>query len=641
MPPKLQLMPGLRMTTRASNKDKHPGSILVGNPRRSSEEMNQLREEAAAQREAEEERLTVAIKNVAQIEDKLRGKDNELELERRRRREELRAEGNKSRIGSSIVVAASGKENKSDGVSSNTSKKSQDASKRLQRAVTTNGKGKAVVDEEESSNVSNNWDPDYEKPASGSEADKSATGDNTDSEVDEASDASETEAKKRKRSNSRKKKVKQGREDVRAMRTNPPSNATSIAPLNNKRKAVPDGTGPETHKSKKRREDDTTGLDPEWADFIKKHGKRKQVTKQAEAATEHSQAAVAGPVLDEESCVRYGGFIGDNEDDTAEASAVGQAILKPKKNLYPSIRIQNNAPNEPKTMKEARGGDERWKEKHLPEDSKQLFKEEVLPRIRQLLGALEPWAILTHGHVQNVLDQVFGEGKYSAVNDKVFYGLAKMRIENWRNGFSKAAVEAVQKMINDNAEILATGAARKEFIAGYLLKVPVGGDGEYDTHAYQWAEWKEDGAEKKGFGENSLVLYTFANAHLAQIQAISEDVEKEKPIGALLMSMQAVGRALEIWIDGDKSLRKPPAFSYDNYGDTFAKIHGYPKKLRKIRRATFFVATLKSLKEEIWKRIINLALENLDTKENVTQNSASNSGADEIEDPNADFVMVV
>ncbi|KAM6491212.1 hypothetical protein JOM56_013451 [Amanita muscaria] len=377
-----------------------------------------------------------------------------------------------------------------------------------------------------------------------------------------------------------------------------------------------------SHKSKKRREDDTTGLDPEWADFIKKHGKRKQVTKQAEAATEHSQAAVAGPVSDEESCVRYGGFIGDNEDDTVEASTVGQAILKPKKNVY--VRL-NNTPNEPKTMKEARGGDcyncrgdERWKEKHLPEDSKQLFKEEVLPRICQLLGALEPWAILTHGHIQNVLDQVFGEGKYSAVNNKVFYGLAKMCIENWRNGFSKAAIEAVQKMIDDNAEILATGVARKEFIAGYLSKVP-------------------------GFGENRLVLYTFANAQLAQIQAISEDVEKEKPIGALLMSMQAarVGRALEIWIDGDKSLRKPPAFSYNNYGNTFAKIHGYPKKLRKIRHATFFVATLKSLKEEIWKRIINLALENLDTKENVTQHSASNSGADEIEDPNADFVMVV
>ncbi|KAM6491427.1 hypothetical protein JOM56_013201 [Amanita muscaria] len=628
MPPKLQLMPGLRMTTRASNKDKHPGNILLGNPRRSSEEMNQLREEAAAQREAEEERLTAAIKNVAQIEDTLRGKDSELELERCRRREELRDEGNESRIGSSTVVAASGKENKSYGVSSNTSKKPQDASKRPQRAVTTNGKSKAVVDEEGSSDALNgsvtDRDPDYEKPASGSEADKSAAGETTDSEVAEASDASETVAKKRKRSNSSKKKVKKGREDVKAMRTNPPSNATSIAPLNNKRKAVPDGTGPETHASKKRREDDTTGLDPEWADFVKKHGKQKKITKQVE----RSQAAVAGPVSDEESCVRYGGFVGDNEDDTAEASAVGKVILKLKKNLYPSIHIRNNAPNEPKTMKEARGGDDRWKEKHLPEDSKQLFKEEVLPRIRQLLGALEPWAILTHGHVQNVLDQVFGEGKYSAVNDKVFYGLA--------------AVEAVQKMINDNAEILATAAARKEFIAGYLSKVPVGDDGEHDTHAYQWAEWSGNGAEKKGFGENSLVLYTFATAHLAQIQGVSEDIEKEKPIGALLMSMQAVGRALEIWIDGEKSLRKPPAFSYDNYGDTFAKIHGYPKKLRKIRRATFFVATLKNIKEEVWERIINLALENLDTKkENATQNSVLNSGADEIEDPDSNFVMAI
>jgi hypothetical protein len=36
-----------------------------------------------------------------------------------------------------------------------------------------------------------------------------------------------------------------------------------------------------------------------------------------------------------------------------------------------------------------------------------------------------------------------------------------------------------------------------------------------------------------------LILRTFANAHLAQIEGY-DDFEKEKPIGALLMAMQAV-----------------------------------------------------------------------------------------------------
>jgi predicted aconitase len=90
MAPKMQLMPGLRMNTRPSNKDKHPGLVLLGNPRRTSEEANQLREEVEKQREAEERRLTEAIESVAQIEDKRREQEEALELERRQRRGELR-----------------------------------------------------------------------------------------------------------------------------------------------------------------------------------------------------------------------------------------------------------------------------------------------------------------------------------------------------------------------------------------------------------------------------------------------------------------------------------------------------------------------------------------------------------------------
>jgi hypothetical protein len=86
----MQLMPGLRIGTRASNKDKHPGRILLGNQRRSAEEMHQICEEAVAQRAAEEQRLTKALEKVSQIEDMRHDKDEALELERRKRRERLR-----------------------------------------------------------------------------------------------------------------------------------------------------------------------------------------------------------------------------------------------------------------------------------------------------------------------------------------------------------------------------------------------------------------------------------------------------------------------------------------------------------------------------------------------------------------------
>lgn len=142
--------------------------------------------------------------------------------------------------------------------------------------------------------------------------------------------------------------------------------------------------------------------------------------------------------------VRYGGYISDNEHEAAEASAVkggASNLKKPSKGLYasvfniyhlplayshtnvqPSVQIQNNPA---KTMKEKRGGDDKWQDKHLPTDAKGPFRDEVVPRIRQLLGSLEPWTVLTPGHVQASLDNVFGHGTHTAAKDEVFFNLVR------------------------------------------------------------------------------------------------------------------------------------------------------------------------------------------------------------------------
>ena len=138
--------------------------------------------------------------------------------------------------------------------------------------------------------------------------------------------------------------------------------------------------------------------------------------------------------------------------------------------------------------------------------------------------------------------------------------------------------------------------------------------------------------------------------------------EKEKPIGALLIAMQAVclcpylfhsnllsqvGRALEIWKDGEKSLRKPPAFSCDNYGDTFVNVNnGAGKsKLRKVRRATLFVPTLQTFDNNAWEIIISTAREYLPESKKRRNSSASSTtvaaDAEEFDDPDADFLMVL
>ena len=76
-------------------------------------------------------------------------------------------------------------------------------------------------------------------------------------------------------------------------------------------------------------------------------------------------------------------------------------------------------------MKAARGGDEKWQDKHLPAEAKELFKDQVIPRLRQVLGTLEPWTSLTLEHVQTALDSVFKRGTYTAVKNEVFYNLVR------------------------------------------------------------------------------------------------------------------------------------------------------------------------------------------------------------------------
>jgi hypothetical protein len=176
-------------------------------------------------------------------------------------------------------------------------------------------------------------------------------------------------------------------------------------------------------------------------------------------------------------------------------------------------------------MKAARGGDEKWQEKHLPADAKIIFKDEVIPRLRYLLGTLEPWTPLTPEHVQTVIDTVFVPERYKAAKDEVFFNLvryfnyvstsltsfaleAKARMETWRNGFSQAAVQTVKSLIDDNAEILTTPADVKDLINQYLSKIAVTPGTDNETYAYQWAKWADNGAERKASTTVGTILCT-------------------------------------------------------------------------------------------------------------------------------------
>jgi hypothetical protein len=106
-----------------------------------------------------------------------------------------------------------------------------------------------------------------------------------------------------------------------------------------------------------------------------------------------------------------------------------------------------------------------------------------------------------------------------------------------------------------------------------------------------------------------------------------------------------VGHAIEHWKDGEKPSTKLPAFSADNFADTWLSnkdAAGTCGKVPKtcLRHATIFIQTLKDLEASHWDKIINEARVYLEPKKKSHNCSSSATVAEEEEeDPDADFVM--
>jgi hypothetical protein len=76
------------------------------------------------------------------------------------------------------------------------------------------------------------------------------------------------------------------------------------------------------------------------------------------------------------------------------------------------------------TQKEARGGDKKWQLKHLPSrEIADTFTSVIIPRAREKAGALNPWGTLSVKQVQDLVDEVYGEGKHEVTEDNVWFGL--------------------------------------------------------------------------------------------------------------------------------------------------------------------------------------------------------------------------
>ncbi|KAJ7687490.1 hypothetical protein B0H17DRAFT_1136218 [Mycena rosella] len=129
------------------------------------------------------------------------------------------------------------------------------------------------------------------------------------------------------------------------------------------------------------------------------------------------------------------------------------------------------------------------------------------------------------------------------------------------------------------------------------------------TSPFHWKKWGK-GVRKVGLFEGDLILYTFAT-HLAAIATIPSKYPcadpPNPPVGAIILCIQAVERALRAWRTGELMLSSKPIdyFSKDHWADTTKQRNG---KDVKDRRATKYVSTLRDFDDDQWHAIYETVL---------------------------------
>lgn len=95
------------------------------------------------------------------------------------------------------------------------------------------------------------------------------------------------------------------------------------------------------------------------------------------------------------------------------------------------IRItESTKPSREPTKKELRGGANKWQLKHLPEGAdSDAFTLLVTPLAKIKAGTLDPWASLTTMHIQDIVDDVYGPGRFKVEDDDVWCGLVRLYLD--------------------------------------------------------------------------------------------------------------------------------------------------------------------------------------------------------------------
>ncbi|KAM6495149.1 hypothetical protein JOM56_009772 [Amanita muscaria] len=578
MPPRVALvaMPLSHIQTRTSNKDRHPGNPDKPKPRRKTAEVSEARQKAAEAEKQQEEERTEAARKLALIEDKLQEEDRRREVERLADIDEPQREITPPVIRKdrdSINTNSRHSLSKVDRLPRRPSQATQFLAKETKRSriLETLSENKRTRDESEDEVEFDN--------------DKRNSEDDIDSEAAASEDNSRRKKRKKTTTRGDINKIRRTHAVSGTDSINPKQKITDVDETNQRRK-----NGNKKNSSK---DDKLSGLAPGW-DAKQKKQRRSIIV------DDDDQESDGGNI-------GYGGLVPDDETDEVEATAVKN---KPKKLEDDKVIVIKPNPLAPKKLIEARQGAKHWSVRHLPNEVQDAWEPEVGARLRWKGGSsTDPWNFPKMSEIQEIVNNVYGAGKYKVVEDGPFYGLAQVRVQNWRRTFFEAAKKAVAGLIHDeaNAETLDTEKAIADYIAYYLSKTA-----DDETSVYQWKHVCAKMGKRKGFLGGDLVIKTLGVVHIGKLPEVLCDFSTEKPVGAFVLATQ-VSHALEQWKTG-KVVPTSKEFSAENYAnkeDYIPVVDARQKRktLKKVvtHRTTLLFDAMQDFAPERWDSLIDEA----------------------------------
>ncbi|KAH9484632.1 hypothetical protein JR316_0004114 [Psilocybe cubensis] len=277
----------------------------------------------------------------------------------------------------------------------------------------------------------------------------------------------------------------------------------------------------------------------------------------------------------------------------------------------------------------------------LPSELRLSYDEKFSPMLRELIGIISPWERPSEQQILDVWHKVFPDVPLEGWLKTVVTKLVENNIYNWRTKLAQTASTCFERSI-----IPAMEDWSKSGIAEWC-KWALSGDYKCRPFYYLSYEEGDDQINATGIFQHPLILSTLAY-HYSSISAIHSSARRDdKPVGALIMAIQASHRAISHWLTGEyQKIQRPLGdFSKDNWGDNLTRDPKYyptlsPGLVQESKATSNLLRVVNKLTDKRWEKIIQGAMQATRRHKSITIQTIAPAAPDAVEEPLSDFSIL-